>query len=91
MFSGEQYDVVLLDACTTKENTKFLCPVDIFITSTAVGLLANVIEPKGAIIVNLLSIEHNVHVVSEELKSDFEKAFRNCVMKRAPNVNMVSI
>nr|CDJ92757.1 Spermine/spermidine synthase family protein [Haemonchus contortus] len=86
---GERYDLVFLDACTLHENAKFLCPVEAFTTTEARELLAKLVEPKGTIIVNTVTVEYDIKELTKELISDFDRAFNNCILKSSPKTNVI--
>ncbi|VDO54134.1 unnamed protein product [Haemonchus placei] len=66
---GKRYDLVFLDACTLDENAKFLCPVETFTTTKARDLLAKLAEPRGTIVVNTISVEHDIKELAKEVRN----------------------
>ncbi|KAK6740354.1 hypothetical protein RB195_008675 [Necator americanus] len=81
---GAKFDVIHIDACTTEKNVDTNCPVNIFYTEESVRNFATLLNPRGAVIVNVVTIKGDQIGAAEKVKKAFGKAFTECTYEYAP-------
>uniref|UniRef100_A0A7I4YEI8 Methyltransferase-like protein 13 n=1 Tax=Haemonchus contortus TaxID=6289 RepID=A0A7I4YEI8_HAECO len=91
-----KFDVIHIDACThaaKKPVESFVrCPVPGFFTPESVGNIFKILNKRGAVIMNLLSIGLPKEEVAETVLHNFKKFFEHCVVRDAEDSppNMVA-
>ncbi|WKX99150.1 hypothetical protein Q1695_014212 [Nippostrongylus brasiliensis] len=79
---GEQYDVVLLDACDFEYDKRIICPHQSFLKNEVIGNMAKLIGESGFLLVNVVSVAIRREVVENMLMPRFSPFFKVCEMER---------
>ncbi|CAJ0921583.1 unnamed protein product, partial [Mesorhabditis belari] len=78
---GEIYDYVVLDACSNDKARVVICPIDGFREEETIANIAQLINPMGGLVVNIVAYENPEHK-EEQIRSLFAKYFASCFLMR---------
>ncbi|KAK6757357.1 hypothetical protein RB195_015279 [Necator americanus] len=87
---GEKFDAILLDLCTN-ERRPLLCPIEEFLTETALESLASILSDTGAVIVNIIKGNEYKDAKNEpkKVQKRFQNHFAACSMLYNGNEEML--
>ncbi|KAK6053901.1 hypothetical protein COOONC_08595 [Cooperia oncophora] len=76
---GLRYDVILIDACTMKENVATNCPVDVFYEKKNLDILSKLPSSRGVVIINVLNVHGRPYTAAQKVNNCLrEKVFKQC-------------